>query len=599
MVKTENVKYRALLKKLNLVPWFDKNAMDLITKIKYTPLSVTNDEWKQMYEKYGKHKSVLQMLSLTKEIPYDIIRDISIKNKEPDVDFALLDREDLEKSEIKTIFDKIGYDYVNQLMKIAMSRGEAPFSQNVIDTIINDFPELKNNALAFSKDRKMIEKILNEFSDDEEITNAIANNVSMPESIRDKAFDFGAEWTEIAVKTTYMKRLLYSQLSETIFEFKPKDDKEYRAIETAVAELLSKIRNNEIPESCQLDLLYKVKSLPKPTRREIMLLLAENTKHKSVMLTLMEQGSSEIKKRCLTNEHITDEVFHKRMDQLLKETKSLSDSSSDYWSNISEIESIIKLSELKDTHYRKLIDFDAISIINALASSAKTPANILDIIIKNDMGYGTDPDTARINIELKSGGMGKYLENVNEFIIMLKRHGEINKLSFEEIDKKYSHTFPHITNKKEIDFLCDKLEYLEGEIKDTDLQKALDYYERIIQDVTRVGCEMAKCDKVFVEKETRFGLVDVDIARTGSYEEIKEQLSKLDEKSLEKVRNIIVGRVKIYIGEILNGGEPNDFVELYLGIDGYADMYAACNEIQLDRRTAELMKEYGDDEEER
>lgn len=593
-------KYIPLVKKLGLGAWFSQHEMEIFTKMQYTPESVSEEEWQEIYKKYKNNESVVDFLAGNTETPYDIIKSICHDTNIVDTRI-ILEREDLQDKEIEAILTKAGVAKIARTLQINITLGYSPFSKNVINYILNSELPYKYPALSFCNDIKYIEKIMDENPENEEITNAIANNIAMPNRIREQAFNLGADWEYVNAKTSYMKKEIYRQFIDTIFDYEAKETTDKVAIDKAMEKLCEAIKKGELTDSSQIDLISRVKDLYDDRKEKILTELAKYTKSPNVLQTITDVSNNTIKRECTRNENASQELLNNRIEYLIGRNNGIPDDSVEYWDNIAEMKDIIMKAELAPLTYKRLLAKGEVQIINALVLSQNTIAKVLEKIMENKMGYGTDPTIAQIAIILKQKGLIQYIQNISDFTVKVMYQDSVQSQKFENIDAQYSHMLPHnMNNVKELKYLCDTLKELIPEIKDKKIAKGLEYYCRMEEDIISTGEAMRSATYIFqIGSSQKFSVASVENMRGGNYDKCKEQLAAFDNDALIRMQNIIVRRCEADVGELEIDGEPNEIPDTYLNIEGYSTVYGACHDTIYERKIQEFEKEYNVNDEER
>lgn len=174
---------------------------------------------------------------------------------------------------------------------------------------------LKENSSLFKEIPYMIinenEKYFDEIP--EEFLTAIANNIHLPDEVRDMAFDKGYKPYNLTCFTDHMKENIYCAYAETIFDIEDSEiDKDTK--DNILYRLGRFISSKNTPVGCKLDFINRFADNPLPDNK-ILKSILKSTDSPIVLKTALQKFSNEdVKFAVMENtKNITNEVFNELM----------------------------------------------------------------------------------------------------------------------------------------------------------------------------------------------------------------------------------------------------------------------------------------------
>lgn len=184
--------------------------------------------------------------------------------------------------------------YNDEFYDILIDQG-LDFSDTVLDFLCFELSDkeleedLKYKPFEFlSKDSKRLPELVDLLNNTdmhipESLTMAVADNLRLPDAVRNKAFDRGYNPLQSNNHTEYIKTELYKVYADTVFDINPENaEEEVMAIE-AKSRLMDFARNNRLPESCQIDLIQRCGK--DKYYNDIAFEIIKHTKYSSVLST--------------------------------------------------------------------------------------------------------------------------------------------------------------------------------------------------------------------------------------------------------------------------------------------------------------------------
>lgn len=358
----------------------DPHTMDFILEIKdeKKASSFTEEEWSEKVVEATEYDNKAMMMALINSpyLPESCQWQLFDEMDETDI---LLTSKHLKSALIYEIYSYYGSDFKN----IVLEQGRH-FSNKVLDFLCFDlkrddlenvleftpFEFLHNSPDTLNK----INRILSKDNIPEKLSIAIAENVNLPESVRNQAFDIGYNPSRLSSSTEHMLTELYKTYAETVFDVVPQTNEEAKAIKSATDKLTYYASYNHLPESCQIDLIERCAK--DKMHDSIALRVIYNTKYPSVLATAQKSLSIEnLSQKILENPTaINDKVIR----ELLKDADSKK-------LNSAFVQAIFKRSFSQEV-VEDFIENGNISIKRAIVCSYKSTPNQVDTVLQNSVG---------------------------------------------------------------------------------------------------------------------------------------------------------------------------------------------------------------------
>lgn len=590
MSKTVSPKYAPLLKSFNEnTDWFDENFLNIITKIKYTPFALTIDEWNDIYLQAKDDEKVLEFLISRKECPYSIIKKMIDAPTTNHFANKLLTLDCLREEDIKKLLTRQGAPHIASVLKKSMLDGISPYSQNVIEYMINTNQTYDYAELVYTTNSEHIRKLILENSENEKMMQMIANNINISEKIRNKAYEY-CDWNNVYSKTEDMNKLLYQSITQTLFELKPETDTAGTQ-QIVYEKLLQMICKKELPESCQIDLINRSKELHPTQRVDLLLNIVENTDSRLILSMIWDVNIYRLRSAVSENPNATDE---QKITMLKEFINSYNPDDPYSTTQLSfKINDIIDTTTLTDDIYSALLDkkFNY-HTLDYIISSEFTPMKILKDLSKGKVNT-IKQEQAKIYFHCRENGIKDFAYSIKSVIdiFRLKVISPIDgKILRKEMLKQkyfqYAIYFAdiNIKNKQELDYVLSVVDKIKSESKDDSFIAGLDFYKKCIKEYYNKKILIKNADKIFKEVDIgnsgqkRYNLMDYEGLRNAKTSILKTQVQTLDTTTLEKIINLIEQECKGYSKSFTYSETPKDIVKAHLAIEGYADLYNIVNE---------------------
>ncbi len=278
-------KYNSLLKHCSF--HFSEQRKELIDKLLNKEKLMTTEEVLQTLRKCALSKDIVELcvnhpsiyrydlekfvednLVYKHDIPHEVIVDAIIRRKSGYGGSRLL----FHIMNVNTIYDEL-YKNIGKQTELSQDTllalsdiykscdwtGALPQEFACIYAHIKYEDYIKNIVL---NDEKFLSSLDNNTR--ERLLSAIASNIHLRDEFRNEVFDMGCDYGMIKSPTDYMKKQIYLNVVETALDIEDNADdiNLSNTIEGAHKRLNMMLRRN-LPEECEIDLLNRIKNLPK------------------------------------------------------------------------------------------------------------------------------------------------------------------------------------------------------------------------------------------------------------------------------------------------------------------------------------------------
>ena len=547
---------------------FNASTMDIVSRITYSSFLMEEKEWMDICKKCKSDIDILSFIATKNECPSDVI-DYMITFRNEKLNANLLKNENLNDNQLQKIFKNYSVISLTDIFEKSYKENTEPISQTAIRYMIKNDMLLNGLVFSFYKDREELSKIYKEYCDDEKITEYIANNIYINDSLRDMAFKTGSDWLSVREPTLFMRKNIYETEIEAIFEINPKSEEETQTIKNIKKDLLSQIKTNSTPDSCQIDFIERSKFLSKQQKEMFLRAMAENTTAENVIKRLIEEkydGISDIlykrkdlpetkvKERLELNEKTIGKVFWKisdkknppdDIDRLIQETIALS-----HYMPLCE-ETYDHLLEMKNPVYDR-----------QMTVMLYTPNKVLDELSKRKINISEHTEiicaTAAFAIKAKD----KFcFPRTQTFLNALTEYTE-KHFGNHNLDKIVMYNM----DKKEFENVVRILKDIKNEIKNPHISNFIKEYIKIITKTHKQEQEKLSADLIFkYDKEYKKILLrPYEDIRNIKAEKLQKQVVPLSKETKKELLDKIKKECQIDIENSAN---------LYQKIDGYAQLY--------------------------
>ena len=372
--------YESLLNNYGYNIDLDPHTMDFILEVKdeKRASSFTTEEWAEKVVEATEYdnKTMIMALINSPYLPESCQWQLFDEMDETDI---LLTSEHLKNDLIYEIYSYYGYDFKD----IVLEQGRN-FSNKVLDFLCFDlrrydlenvleftpFEFLKNNTDTLNK----INKILGDGNVPEKLSIAIAENVNLPERVRNQAFDIGYNPSRLSASTEHMLTELYKMYADTVFDIIPQTDEEVKTIKNTTHKLTYYTSYNRLPESCQIDLIERCAR--DKMHDDIALRVIHNTKYPSVLATAQKSLNIEnLSQKILEN---PTAINNKVMEELLKSVRPQD-------LKVAFVQAVFK-HPFSQEIIEQFINSGNISVKRAIVCSYESSANQVDAVLHDSYG---------------------------------------------------------------------------------------------------------------------------------------------------------------------------------------------------------------------
>jgi hypothetical protein len=318
-------------------------------------------------------------------------------------------------------------------------------------TYENDLMGLPFRYIDFSQSHDILETIKQKAINDElseDIKTELVNNETLDVDLRSLIFDTGIVLPDIITENPEIVKKMYNIYIETLTQFTDSDTpSSWSAINSASYYLQKLFIKNCLPESLQLDLIYRQQDL---TNEALLVHLSGNTKSEKVMeiLSDIDKVGLEVAIRTLTYGNVKEtlplETRTKNFDKIIKEL----DATRNLKSRLSSMDNIYNNCGLTQNGFDILTSFNDEQIELSLVTSLSLQKEFIEDLIQQNVLSDKCKFYAQTNLYLKENNSEKLISETMKILSEIEKQVKREDLCevSPEDRQKYIHSVHSLKN---------------------------------------------------------------------------------------------------------------------------------------------------------